>query len=546
MNQSMGAKFNLAGPPLAPSARAAAEEIDARDLFRILRRYRLHIALWIIALVGAATAYLAVTPSQYTASAQIILEPRIAASAASGGFAAPATLTSAQADSEVQVLKSQEVLRYAFQSRLLDPEFSAPAPDVLRTALAATLQRLGLARFKPAADAALPEDVAFARFADRVDVRRVGESYVIEISFWSQNPETAARATNAIASAYIRNKIETESGDARSGDEWLAARATSRDAQLKTAEAAMRDGSVPAEPLAAAHARIISPATVPFAKSYPRPSLTVAFAATFGLLTGLLGVAIAHHFDDRLYSGADIRRRFGDLHAIDLTRERRGGWNLPAEDVLSADAGNEVRAAILCAPALGKLGAVGFLSAEQGAVRSAIASSAAFSLASAGMTTVLLDCDCDSEALTRRFAAAQSVGQEAAPAKGTVVADAAEGVTINERLRFVPTSALSFIGRVGRGFAATESTLAAIGRTKSVAHVLVDLPAMAQSSDASVLASALDAVFVVAVAGQTTGAAATEILRRLRAFDVPVLGVILADARSPWARLPPENRKGRS
>jgi succinoglycan biosynthesis transport protein ExoP len=68
-----------------------------------------------------------------------------------------------------------------------------------------------------------------AAFQGGLDVRRAKESYVIEISYSSGNPQTAARYANATADAYIEDQLTTRSEAARQ-----AATARERIDQLRT------------------------------------------------------------------------------------------------------------------------------------------------------------------------------------------------------------------------------------------------------------------------------------------------------------------------
>jgi uncharacterized protein involved in exopolysaccharide biosynthesis len=77
-----------------------------------------------------------------------------------------------------------------------------------------------------ASSAAHDEQVrqVIAAFQGGLDVRRAKESYVIEISYSSRNPQTAARYANATADAYIEDQLTTRSEAARQGSQWLEER----------------------------------------------------------------------------------------------------------------------------------------------------------------------------------------------------------------------------------------------------------------------------------------------------------------------------------
>ena len=81
--------------------------------------------------------------------------------------------------------------------------------------------------------AEMREDTAYARlrtaldvFLGSLDVRRVGTSYAIDISYTSGDPNKAARIANAVADAYIQDQLKAASLAAQKNSEWLEARLT--------------------------------------------------------------------------------------------------------------------------------------------------------------------------------------------------------------------------------------------------------------------------------------------------------------------------------
>ena len=54
-----------------------------------------------------------------------------------------------------------------------------------------------------------------------MDARRVGLSYAIDITYSSADPAKAARLANAIADAYVEDRLRTRAHSARQGSEWL-------------------------------------------------------------------------------------------------------------------------------------------------------------------------------------------------------------------------------------------------------------------------------------------------------------------------------------
>ncbi|WP_165391590.1 Wzz/FepE/Etk N-terminal domain-containing protein [Variibacter gotjawalensis] len=169
-----------------------------------------------------------------------------------------------------------------------------------------------------------------ARFIERMAVRRIGQSLVMEVAFLSRSPELAAEVANEIADAYVRDIVNDRSELARRRTEWLserldllqkqtfdAQRAVERfkllgdtgpaaDIRAKLAELEsvsqsyrrMYDGflqqyaetsqrvSYP-EP----DAKIVSQAEIPLRKTHPRSILILAFSLFLGVASGT-GIAL--------------------------------------------------------------------------------------------------------------------------------------------------------------------------------------------------------------------------------------------------------------
>src|SRR5690606_28009440 len=65
---------------------------------------------------------------------------------------------------------------------------------------------------------------AFTNFANRLVARRVGQSYVIEVSFASPDPMLSARVANATVSAYLFQSLRSKLNAATNGAELLQGR----------------------------------------------------------------------------------------------------------------------------------------------------------------------------------------------------------------------------------------------------------------------------------------------------------------------------------
>ncbi len=182
------------------SASATRAEIDIRAL--VLSIVRSLPLLLLIAAVLAGTVFLVLsrlTPL-YLAEARLIVEV---------DDVGPAVARS-PLDGEVQLIRSREIALAVISELGL-----AAVPEYRRAAEGGGLLRalrvaLGLAR--DLSDATEEERV-LAHYGERLSVRCVDDTATIVVSFEAEDPELAARAANAVASAYLsmRRSVTAES-----------------------------------------------------------------------------------------------------------------------------------------------------------------------------------------------------------------------------------------------------------------------------------------------------------------------------------------------
>ena len=76
-------------------------------------------------------------------------------------------------------------------------------------------------------------------FADRLTVKRIGFSYIIQISFESLDPKRAADIADAVANAYIVDQLQAKFQLARLAGIWLRDRLKELREQALAAERAV-------------------------------------------------------------------------------------------------------------------------------------------------------------------------------------------------------------------------------------------------------------------------------------------------------------------
>jgi uncharacterized protein involved in exopolysaccharide biosynthesis/Mrp family chromosome partitioning ATPase len=223
-------------PPLAERP-AGSVEVEPALIGRILWRRRKPILL-VAAFAGlAALGYSLLATPQYTATAEILVDPRDkqvvnndvnpSAIAADGGVT--------QVESQGSVLQSSGVLLRAIAATHLeqDSEFNGagllgavtnwltkPDPDQMAERLKAeTLQNLG----------------------KRITVKRAEKVLVLDLSVRARTAERAAELANAIADAYLADQADTRADSGREASKGLTARLGELQASVRDAETAVAD-----------------------------------------------------------------------------------------------------------------------------------------------------------------------------------------------------------------------------------------------------------------------------------------------------------------
>jgi uncharacterized protein involved in exopolysaccharide biosynthesis len=190
--------------------------VSCRNILDFVRRHVRTIAKSVAATVTLAVLLLIFTDPRFTAQTQILIDPSIQGVLRENPNDPPATMDSQQLETQIAVLRSEEVSKAVVQRLNLseDPEFrvlqgsghSLPWPFSRESYAASEEER---SRW------------VLAKFRENLIVRRIGVSYGIDVYFSSRNAEKAARIANGIAEAYIRFQLETRADAARVGSRWL-------------------------------------------------------------------------------------------------------------------------------------------------------------------------------------------------------------------------------------------------------------------------------------------------------------------------------------
>ena len=218
---------------------------DLRDAINFVwRQWRLIAGITALALVLGA-AYLARQVPIYTASAQVLLDPRRDKAVGKDDVLPDAPLDLPGIESQMAIIRSSVLLRRVVEKERLvnDPEFGA-APSAPGTSLLGGIRALFGGKSNDAAQAVTGPSAAdivgtVENIKSAVTVTRSGQAYILLISFNSADPAKAARLANAVADAYLVDKLDARFEAAKRASGWLSDRLEEVRRQLRDSEEAV-------------------------------------------------------------------------------------------------------------------------------------------------------------------------------------------------------------------------------------------------------------------------------------------------------------------
>lgn len=199
---------------------------------------------FVIGFVGisllAAMIYLMGATPLYRARAQLLIESKVPHSFIEQISEAMVALDTPQVESQLAVLRSEQIAELVVRRFGLidDPELTGRIPSwSLFGFQSRPVEAKPAAGETPPDEAVDPEKLrmAIAGLQSRMDVRRVGLSYAIDITYTSSDPANAARIANAIADGYVEDRLRVRAQSARQGSEWLEERIADIRRQMNSA-----------------------------------------------------------------------------------------------------------------------------------------------------------------------------------------------------------------------------------------------------------------------------------------------------------------------
>lgn len=379
-----GLRRSMLRPTLGLAADSSKDDRTLQALMTILWRQRMFIAVVILLSLGGAVAYLLLAAPQFTATARMVIDTKRArtfqANPAPDGI-----IDSSVVASQIEIVKSEVVAEMVIKrlGLLKDPEFTTPrlgtfdaivegmrhlasfaGPKFSKSIVAVVDRVFGSGLRQDTAGHNLT--IAVSNFEQSLEVNQIGRSYIAEVSFTSLDPVKAAAIANAVANAYIENKLDTRIYNIERADSWIRRRlvdlhakyqkaadqlakvkassigvgltVTEKDARIAALEETVSSykniyetsvnlsryvQSVQEQAFPITEARIISQAAAPLHKSYPKVKLTVLAALMIGGALGGVSALAMGLRDRRIWSRAHVEGELG-TRCLGFMRHVRG------------------------------------------------------------------------------------------------------------------------------------------------------------------------------------------------------------------------------
>ncbi|WP_294540080.1 polysaccharide biosynthesis tyrosine autokinase [uncultured Rhodoblastus sp.] len=200
------------------------------------------------------TIYISRQTPLFTASAQLLLEPSKAKPISQDAAPVDMPLDLAAIESQIAVIKSSSLLRRVVAKEKLfnDAEFGSgpvgPGASMLstikgffvRTSEPAPTQPTRPNQSDAGPDVMSPEIIGTVENLKlAVGVARAGQALVLNVTFTSADPNKAARLANAVADAYVVDKLDARFDAAKRASVWLSDRLVELRQQLRESEEAV-------------------------------------------------------------------------------------------------------------------------------------------------------------------------------------------------------------------------------------------------------------------------------------------------------------------
>ncbi|MEH2556304.1 uncharacterized protein involved in exopolysaccharide biosynthesis [Bradyrhizobium algeriense] len=198
---------------------------EVLGVLAFIRRHVLIISLTCFAALGVATLYLITAVPTFTAKALLIVNSKTTF--------VDAAAVSTIVQSQIGIIKSESIASAVIDRLRLaqDPEFATGQGSGMISRL------LGWSKPQTEVSAAR---YALEPFERKLSAKRVGATYLVEVTFDSKDPDRAAQILNAVAEKYITHQMDKAG---LQDEKWVKDRLNDLSTQALAAQKALEDYS---------------------------------------------------------------------------------------------------------------------------------------------------------------------------------------------------------------------------------------------------------------------------------------------------------------
>lgn len=205
------------------------------DLAGAIRRHVPLVVSGVAAGLIIAGAYVAVRTPVYRATATLMIDPARPNVLASQQVTELPMVDSGFVDSATEIINADFIAQDVVSRLKLGNDETFARPSGVKALLARLVGGGDKSSDQREADAA-----AAAYLSSNLVAKRVGVSYVIEVTFVAQQPETAARIANAVVDSYIGTQAKARVDAALRASNWLSVRTDELRSKVAEADTAVQ------------------------------------------------------------------------------------------------------------------------------------------------------------------------------------------------------------------------------------------------------------------------------------------------------------------
>ena len=210
------------------------------DLVAFMRRRWSIVTVSAVITLGAGIGYMAVATPKFTATTEILIDTKVAASFDQKPFNEDAMYANALVESQLEVLRSEGVARAVVRKLNLtkDDAFLANGRNIVGTAIGYVA---GLFGSGPPDTEQNRETDAALQLMKMMDVTRTGTSFILDLSVRSTDPNMSANLANNLVTAFIDLGLAAKSDNTRRAGAWMEDRIGPLHDQAVRADRAVQD-----------------------------------------------------------------------------------------------------------------------------------------------------------------------------------------------------------------------------------------------------------------------------------------------------------------